>query len=261
MNARDAEKPGGSVRAIRLVILDRDGVINADSDTYIKSPAEFQPFPESLAAIVRLKRAGKLVAIATNQSGIARGYFDETVLHAMHRKLFDLLAETAGQENLPSMGERPGPRSQVATSGQSAIDSTPDAGTQERPASGLRPHIQERPTPWLDYLLYCPHGPDDGCGCRKPRPGMLLEILGRSGVAATEAVFIGDSLSDLQAARAAGVSARLVRTGKGERTLVRRGESQEAQALLDDVSVHLDLVAATDDLVSIALDDLEDPND
>ncbi|MBF0219106.1 MAG: HAD-IIIA family hydrolase, partial [Gammaproteobacteria bacterium] len=60
----------------KLIILDRDGVINYDSDHYIRSVNEFIPLPGSLAAIATLKKRGYLVAIATNQSGIARGYYD-----------------------------------------------------------------------------------------------------------------------------------------------------------------------------------------
>lgn len=77
----------------KLVILDRDGVINEDSDDFIKSPEEWVPLPGSLEAIARLKQAGWTVCIATNQSGIARGLFDEATLHAMHDKLASLLAE------------------------------------------------------------------------------------------------------------------------------------------------------------------------
>lgn len=81
---------------MKLIILDRDGVINKDSDAYIKSPQEFIPLPGSLEAIARLKQAGYTVAIATNQSGIARGYFDETTLAAMHEKLAHLLDQHGG---------------------------------------------------------------------------------------------------------------------------------------------------------------------
>jgi len=72
---------------IQLVILDRDGVINHDSPSYIKSPAEWQPIPGSIEAIAKLNHAGLSVGIATNQSGLARGYFDEATLHAMHDKM------------------------------------------------------------------------------------------------------------------------------------------------------------------------------
>ncbi|WP_373020479.1 D-glycero-beta-D-manno-heptose 1,7-bisphosphate 7-phosphatase [Thiomicrorhabdus sp.] len=75
----------------KIIVLDRDGVINEDSDAFIKSPDEWHPVPGSLEAIVRLKRAGWLVAVATNQSGIRRGYYDRATLSAMHQKLQSLL--------------------------------------------------------------------------------------------------------------------------------------------------------------------------
>ena len=81
---------------MRLVILDRDGVINEDSDDYIRTPEEYIPIPGSLEAIARLKKAGYTVVVATNQSGIGRGYFDIDTLNAMHDKLNQLLAEVGG---------------------------------------------------------------------------------------------------------------------------------------------------------------------
>ena len=81
---------------MQLVILDRDGVINQDSDDYIKSPEEWIPLPGSLEAIARLNRAGYTVMVATNQSGIARGYYDVDTLHAMHEKMNRLLAQLGG---------------------------------------------------------------------------------------------------------------------------------------------------------------------
>ena len=72
---------------MRLIILDRDGVINQDSDDFIKSPAEWVPIPGSLEAIARLNQAGYRVVVATNQSGIARGLFDVKTLNAIHQKL------------------------------------------------------------------------------------------------------------------------------------------------------------------------------
>ncbi len=78
---------------MKIIILDRDGVINQDSDNYIRSVDEFIPLPGSIEAIARLKKAGYRVYIATNQSGIARGYYSEDTLHAMHDKLGTLLRE------------------------------------------------------------------------------------------------------------------------------------------------------------------------
>lgn len=81
------------VLGTRVVILDRDGVINADSDAYIKRPAEWEPIPGSLEAIRTLKEAGARVFIATNQSGLARGLFAPSALDAIHAKLHRYLAE------------------------------------------------------------------------------------------------------------------------------------------------------------------------
>ena len=72
---------------MKLIILDRDGVINVDSDAFIKSPAEWRPIPGSLEAIARLNQAGYRVVVATNQSGVARGLFDMRVLNAIHQKM------------------------------------------------------------------------------------------------------------------------------------------------------------------------------
>ena len=152
----------------KLIILDRDGVINQDSPNFIKSVAEFVPLEGSLTAIKKLNDAGKIVAVATNQSGIARGLFNIATLDAMHHYLQDLLAQQQAH---------------------------------------------------LDAILYCPHGPDDDCECRKPKAGMLQALLQQFKVQPEEAVLIGDSYRDLQAAQSIGIDAVLVKTGKGEKTL------------------------------------------
>ena len=90
---------------MKLVILDRDGVINQDSDNFIKTVDEFIPLPGSVEAIAKLKHAGYKVYIATNQSGIFRGFYDVSTLNAMHEKLTSLLqqhdAEIDGIEYCP----------------------------------------------------------------------------------------------------------------------------------------------------------------
>lgn len=177
---------------MKLIILDRDGVINEDSDEYIKSVDEFIPLPGSLEAIARLKKAGYTIAVATNQSGIARGYFDEATLAAMHDKLAHLLDEQGGE---------------------------------------------------IDYIAYCPHGPDDNCDCRKPLPGLLKEISTHFNTELTNVPIIGDSLRDLQSARSVGAYPILVKTGKGERTL-------ENAEQISDVPVYADLAAAVDALLN-----------
>ena len=75
----------------KIIVLDRDGVINEDSDNFIKSPDEWQPVAGSIDAIKQLKKAGWIVAVATNQSGIKRGYYSRQTLSAMHQKFVDLL--------------------------------------------------------------------------------------------------------------------------------------------------------------------------
>jgi D-glycero-D-manno-heptose 1,7-bisphosphate phosphatase len=84
-------------RAVKLIVLDRDGVINYDSDQFIKSPDEWRPIPGSLEAIARLSHAGYRVVIATNQSGIGRGLFDMATLSAIHEKMFRALALVGGR--------------------------------------------------------------------------------------------------------------------------------------------------------------------
>jgi D-glycero-D-manno-heptose 1,7-bisphosphate phosphatase len=169
---------------MKLIILDRDGVINQDSDNYIKTVDEFIPLPGSLEAIARLNQAGYRVAVATNQSGIARGFYDLTTLNAMHEKLRRLLASLGGN---------------------------------------------------IDMIAYCPHGPDDGCDCRKPKPGMYQDIARRMEISLKDVPVIGDSLRDLQAAQAVNARPILVRTGKGEQTIA-KGEGLEGIPIYDDLA-------------------------
>jgi D-glycero-D-manno-heptose 1,7-bisphosphate phosphatase len=82
---------------MKLVILDRDGTINADSDDFVKSPEEWLPLPGALEAIARLNHAGWHVVVASNQSGLGRGLFDVASLNAMHTKMHKLLAAQGGR--------------------------------------------------------------------------------------------------------------------------------------------------------------------
>lgn len=171
---------------MKLIILDRDGVVNHDSDDYIKSPDEWQPIDGSLEAIARLNHAGYTVAIASNQSGLARGYFDIEVLAAMHKKMDELLAKIGGR---------------------------------------------------IDAVFYCPHGPDDACHCRKPKPGMLLDIGQRFNVPLKQVIFIGDSIADITAANNANAQAVLVRTGKGIKAeKILQSENKSSIPVYDDLA-------------------------
>jgi len=82
---------------MKLVILDRDGTINQDSDQYIKSPAEWKPIPGSLEAIARLTQGGWRIVVATNQSGIARGLFDMSTLNAIHAEMHRAVGQAGGR--------------------------------------------------------------------------------------------------------------------------------------------------------------------
>jgi len=97
----------------KLIILDRDGVINLDSDNYIKTPEEWIPIQSSLNAIALLNRAGYKVAVATNQSGISRGFFDPVTLAMMHKKMELELAKVGAHidalEYCPDHPDKAGP--------------------------------------------------------------------------------------------------------------------------------------------------------
>jgi D-glycero-D-manno-heptose 1,7-bisphosphate phosphatase len=87
----------GRLGARGLIILDRDGVINHDSREFVKNASEWVPIPGSIGAIAELSQAGYTVAVASNQSGLARGLFDRNALRAMHRKLRRLVAAQGGR--------------------------------------------------------------------------------------------------------------------------------------------------------------------
>ena len=82
---------------MKLVVLDRDGVINFDSDQYVKSPAEWRPIPGSIEAIARLHQGGFRIAVATNQSGIGRGLFDMATLNAINDKMMEMVFRQGGR--------------------------------------------------------------------------------------------------------------------------------------------------------------------
>lgn len=152
---------------MKLVILDRDGTINYDSDDFIKSAAELRPIPGSLEAIARLTQAGYRVVVATNQSGIARGLLDTAALIGIHDALQRAVHQAGGR---------------------------------------------------IDAFFFCPHAADAACRCRKPQPGMLLEVARRFNVSLGGVYMVGDAQRDLEAAAAAGARPVLVLTGKGEAT-------------------------------------------
>jgi D-glycero-D-manno-heptose 1,7-bisphosphate phosphatase len=84
-------------RQAKLIVLDRDGVINFESDQFIKSPDEWRPIPGSIEAIARLNHAGFRIVVSTNQSGLGRGLFDMATLIAIHEKMHKVLAQNGGR--------------------------------------------------------------------------------------------------------------------------------------------------------------------
>jgi D-glycero-D-manno-heptose 1,7-bisphosphate phosphatase len=103
---------------MRLVLLDRDGVLNADRPDSVKSPAELQLLPGAAAAVRRLNEAGRLVVVCTNQGVVGRGIIDEPLLDRIHDKLRAELAQAGGHLDglihCPDSPERPGPRRKPA---------------------------------------------------------------------------------------------------------------------------------------------------
>ena len=176
-----------------LVILDRDGVINIDSVEFIRSPQQWNPMPGSLEAIAALHQSGIRVAVATNQSGVARGLLSEAELAAIHAHMQEMAAGAGGA---------------------------------------------------LAGIFFCPHHPSEDCACRKPKPGLIRRIEKTLGLSAQGAPFIGDSLRDLEAARAGGCRPILVRSGNGERTLKKiRGQSEwQHLEVCDDLAAAAQLV-------------------
>jgi D-glycero-D-manno-heptose 1,7-bisphosphate phosphatase len=180
---------------MKCVILDRDGVINFDSDQFIKSPDEWKPIPGSLEAIARLNQAGYRVVVASNQSGVGRGLFDMATLNAIHAKMHKLTALAGGR---------------------------------------------------IDAIFFCPHAADAKCACRKPKPGLFLEIGSRLHIDLKGVFAVGDALRDVEVALAVGARPILVRTGKGKRTL-------EGGQLPADVPVFDNLLQAAQAIIEAAI--------
>jgi len=179
---------------MKLIILDRDGVINYDSDEYIKSAEEWQPIPGSLDAIARLHHAGYHVVVASNQAGIARGKFDIDSLNDIHQKMHRLLGQYGGV---------------------------------------------------INAVFFCPHGPDDNCECRKPKPGLLLEVAKRLRTTLEGVYTVGDKLTDLEAASAAGAIPVLVKTGYG-RTIVNARKVPDGVEVYDNLAAFVDTLLETE---------------
>jgi D-glycero-D-manno-heptose 1,7-bisphosphate phosphatase len=167
---------------MKIVILDRDGVINEDSPNYIKSVDEWQAVPGSLEAIALLYQAGFRVFIATNQAGVGRRLFDFDALFGIYDRMQAAVAELGGR---------------------------------------------------IDGISYAPEHPDQATEMRKPAPGMLKDIARRLQIGLEGVPFVGDSSTDLDAARAAGARPVLVLSGNGAST--RKKQTQQDFEVYDDL--------------------------
>lgn len=173
----------------RLVLLDRDGVINHDSKDFIKTPDEWQLIDGVGEAIAKLNQANVKCAIVSNQSGIARKLFALDDLMQINIKLQHALAQFNAK---------------------------------------------------VEFMLFCPHGPNDACDCRKPQPKLLLKAIERINVAPENACFIGDSLRDIQAAHQAQIKPILLRTGNGAQTEKDRHVDLEDVPIFDSLTDFVD---------------------
>jgi D-glycero-D-manno-heptose 1,7-bisphosphate phosphatase len=151
-----------------MVILERDGVISHRQEEDVTTVEGWDPISGSIEAVSRLKKAGYLVTIASNHSGISRGYYNEGDLKKMHEKMQRMLSTRGASVN---------------------------------------------------GIFYCPHGPESNCICRKPKPGLLLQIAGKFDIDLSETPMLGDNVGNIGAARMANARPVLVRTGKGEYTM------------------------------------------
>ncbi|MBA2657083.1 MAG: D-glycero-beta-D-manno-heptose 1,7-bisphosphate 7-phosphatase [Tatlockia sp.] len=175
----------------KIILLDRDGVINQDSFNYIKSVDEFIPIAGSIDAIARLTRAGYQIGVATNQSGIARGYYSEQVLTAIHAKMLGLVEEAGGE---------------------------------------------------IQAIEYCKHMPDAGCSCRKPQPGMLLTLAERLNCSLTGVSFVGDRITDIDAAVAVGAKPVIVLSQMTDRLSL---EARPKVPVFNSLALYIDELLAS----------------
>jgi D-glycero-D-manno-heptose 1,7-bisphosphate phosphatase len=181
---------------MKVVLLDRDGVLNEDRADYVKNPGELVLIPGVGEAIARLNGAGFKIAIISNQSAVGRGIISQAMLDEINSKLLSELRKASAK---------------------------------------------------IDLFLVCTDAPGQPSQRRKPAPGMLREALTHFRAQPLDAVMIGDQVSDLLAAKAAGCARFLVRTGKGAQT-----QAAGLPADVLPVAVYNSLMEAAVSLVSKA---------
>ncbi|MES0350746.1 MAG: D-glycero-beta-D-manno-heptose 1,7-bisphosphate 7-phosphatase [Desulfobacteria bacterium] len=173
---------------MKIVFMDRDGIINKDRRDYVKSWSEFEFLPKSLDALKLLRLNGYHIILVTNQSVINRRMVTEAGLKVIHEKMTRAVVDHGGS---------------------------------------------------IEAVYYCPHVPEDGCGCRKPEPGLIYRAQADYGLDLSSTCMIGDSFKDIGCAR---------RAGCGRVILVRTGHGKEAEHLCQEADIKPDHVA--DDLMT-----------
>ncbi|MHC5053942.1 MAG: D-glycero-alpha-D-manno-heptose-1,7-bisphosphate 7-phosphatase [Planctomycetota bacterium] len=174
------------------VFVDRDGTINANPThgDFVTRPGDLRLLPGSAEALRRLKEAGYLVVVFTNQSGVGRGVMTAADVEVVNAHLGDVLAEGGAS---------------------------------------------------LDGVYFCPHVNEDGCECRKPKPGLLTRAAEELGIDLSRSWGVGDGARDLEAARAAGCRVVLVHGDSypGQREA---GEALSPEASVPDLAAAVDVV-------------------
>jgi len=171
-------------KLLKVVFLDRDGVINRDSPGYIKSWSEFEFLPDSLKALKRLTQNGFSIIVITNQSAVNRGMMSLKDLDFIHTNMRSAIAAQGGK---------------------------------------------------IHAVFFCPHRPDESCGCRKPKPELIHQAQRRYAIDLKSTYMVGDSAKDIECAQQAGC---------GHAVLVRTGNGADAETILTEKNISPDYVAA-----------------
>lgn len=186
------------------IFLDRDGTLSHEVG-YVNHLSRFQLLPYAVAAVRAINRSGRLAVLATNQAGVARGYFPESLVHEVHASL-----------------------------------------ARAMQAGGAR----------LDAVYACLHHPSVGqppyrqdCDCRKPKPGLLRRAERELGADLARSWVVGDRVSDLELAWAAGTRAALVKTGYGlgELEYMAPGWRRQPEIVADNVFDAVQQILARDE--------------
>lgn len=167
----------------RAVFIDRDGTINVNVE-YLDNPEEFEMYDGVAEGIKLLNTRGFFVVVATNQSGIERGYYTQEIVEAIHER--------------------------------------------------MKKELWERAKAWVDAIYYCPHAPETGCECRKPKPGLLQRAIKENGIIPRLSFMIGDRPLDVEAGESVGVVTVLV-PEKGREECVAK-ELKESWAVPDYIT-------------------------